>query len=217
MKRTRTITLTMMAASALTLSACGDDLPPPSDQTSFSTVQECTSAGFLPEACEEQFAQAKKAYLEEAPKFNSLAACQEEYGEAACQPYSQVAGNNNSGGSGFFVPALTGFLIANALNDITDRDSYNRYRNRYPEYYGFNRGYYGLPTGKTGSYSTGSRSFSYGSARSSQSSSTALSTPGRKNFAVTPSGRPSANVRTTTVSRSGFGGRSSSRGGGFSS
>ncbi len=165
-----------IAAAGLTLSSCGSAGPA---ERQFASVSDCTTAGFSQVVCEGEFEGAQAAAVATAPKFDSQAACEAEYGEAKCQPTYERG--ERSG----FSPFLTGFLVANTLQNITSPRGYYDYRR--------DNGYAGTPIYRT---------------RSGQSV-TSVRAPGGVTR-VEP-----VNVNTRTAARSGFGGRGMSRGGGF--
>ncbi|WP_156840361.1 DUF1190 domain-containing protein [Novosphingobium aquimarinum] len=118
-----------IAAASMSLSGCGSSEPEFSDAR-FTTVTECKSAGFPEDLCAQSFAAALKAQQDEAPKFNTLAECQQEWGANNCTPTY----NNNTGGNSF-MPLLAGF----AIGQMMQRNYWNN------GYIGSGGGYYGTP------------------------------------------------------------------------
>jgi uncharacterized protein YgiB involved in biofilm formation len=180
------LTLGTIAASTLLLSGCGDSTPA---EAMFTSVDQCVSTGMDRQVCQTAYQDAMKAHLANAPRFNGMAACEAEYGAGQCaaQPASSTA--NNGGGGNVFMPFLAGYMLSSAINNIGD---YNNYRRR--------------------EEANGS---SYGSApiyrnRSGQTVTTTLGTGGGTTT-IAPSRQSvkPVNVNTRTVSRQGFGGRSS--------
>ena len=113
-----------IAAAGLTIGGCSESLP---SDYEFKTVQECTTAGFSEVVCEEEFKQAQLLNQENAPRFDSRAACEAEWGVDQCRPnYYQ----RNS----YFSPFLTGYLVSSALRDVRGYDDYYRYRRNNPAY-----------------------------------------------------------------------------------
>ena len=165
-----------IAAAGLSLSSCGT---PQAADRQFATVADCTAGGFSQVVCEGEFERAQAAAVATAPKFDSQAACEAEYGAAKCQPTYERG--ERSG----FSPFLTGFLVANALQNITSPRGYYDYRR--------DNGYASTPIYRN---------------RSGQAV-TSVRAPGGVTR-VEP-----VNVNTRTAARSGFGGRGMSRGGGF--
>jgi uncharacterized protein YgiB involved in biofilm formation len=175
----------LAAVAGVSLSGC--EAAPEFRDAQFTTVPECTRAGFDAEVCQAGFNSAAAEYERSAPKFNSLKTCEEEWG-SQCMPYTAngaAAGTNVSSGN-VFVPMLAGFVLSQAL------------QRRY--YEGGNIGYYGGYGG-------------YGSPiyRNRTGNPVVLD---RSGGAIR---KMPVNVNTQTVARSGFGGmgmsRSSSYGG----
>ena len=135
-----------IAAASMSLSGCGSSEPEFSDAR-FTTVTECKNAGFPEDLCAQSFAAALKAQQDEAPKFNTLAECQQEWGANNCTPTY-----NNSTGGNVFMPLLAGFVVGQMMQ----RSYWN---NGYVSYGG--GGYYGTPIyrnrgGNTVTYNPGS-------------------------------------------------------------
>lgn len=185
----------LAAAAAAGVSLGGCDSTPDFQDAQFTSVAECTKAGFAAEVCDAGYKGAQEQQTS-APKFNSLKSCEDEWGANHCQPYAGTAtaagtgagvGPGVNGGSSIgnvFVPLLAGFVISQAL------------QRRY--YEGGGIGYYGGYGG-------------YGAPiyRSRTGNAVVLDRSGGS-LRTTP-----VNVNTHTVSRSGFGGMSMSRGSGF--
>ncbi|MEP3420597.1 MAG: DUF1190 domain-containing protein [Erythrobacter sp.] len=122
----KTLALGGIAAAGLAVSGCSDDVPA---EYQFSSVQQCTTAGFDQAVCEEEFKQAQALHTENAPKFDNEAACEEQWGENQCRPaYYQ------SQRSSYFSPFLTGYLVSSALRDVRGYNGYYDYRARNPGY-----------------------------------------------------------------------------------
>lgn len=225
MKRSKFVKLIAMGSAAATLSAC--DQPTPSsglDETmaAFSSVDDCVSKAIYTERyCRDQYDAALKLHQAEAPRFNSKEECLAQLGEDSCQlqeinPAQTSVGataQGSSGGSGsFWMPALTGFVIGQALGGRGAEYNYynssrplyktpkvydyfrNPYYKKYKEdaYYGGGGGYAGgYSGGYSGSYSSGNRY------------------PGAYSGASGLNDYKRAQQRTSVVSRSGFGARSS--------
>lgn len=114
MKRSRVISLSMMAAGGLTLTACDD---PPQEARFYPSAEACLAEGTVPEAeCRDGFASAQKAHEETAPRFTDLATCEAEFGAGACyRPGSAPTQASGGGGGSFFLPFLAGYAISNVL------------------------------------------------------------------------------------------------------
>jgi uncharacterized protein YgiB involved in biofilm formation len=161
MKRSRSVVLTsFLASGGLVLSGC--DAPqqaqapwlasngPAQSQPAtggqglgaegaraYADLAECRAANEVPdEQCQASYEQA----LNQAPRFNDQPSCEEQYGQGQCVPRTQA------GGGSFFVPLLTGFLVARALGGFGG--GYYGYRSPYRDRYyrggaygGYGRGY----------------------------------------------------------------------------
>ena len=178
------LALGTIAASGVILSGCGDDTP---KEVAYSTPQECSQSGIDLQICEAEYQEALQKHLAQAPHYTDLKSCEAVVGEGKCFQATDPTANQNSAGqtSG----SGSGFFVP------------------------FMTGY--LVSSALSNLS------GYGAYRDYRSSSSYSSTPIYRNRAgdtltSTISGgqrtsRP-VNVNTRTVSRYGFGGRSSSRG-----
>ena len=182
MKRSRTVALTLMMGTATSLSACGD----PPDEIAFTgplAMQECTDSGASTYECQTAYDAALLRHREEAPRFESMPACVE-----ATDSECESIGLYNADGTfqNVFVPALAGFLLARALQNRDDR---------YHTYIG-GTSYRSSPIYRSRTATDSYRVVTdYGGLKNGTSLSTAK-----------PSvSLPPANVKTTTVSRGGFG------------
>lgn len=190
MKRSRNIKLALMATSALALTACEEPEPQVSADL-YRTVEQCVSGGkFTKEYCETSFKEAQEQHAKSAPRYDSKALCEEQFGPAACQP------TKSSDGSGdFWGPFLAGYVVSNIVDDIGDAASGSRRRQAYstPVYHSPQGGFY---TSQGSQLNSGKNGFSI-------SKKAMVSAP------------PPAKVqtRTTVVSRGGFGGKSAGWGG----
>lgn len=202
-KRSSAVALTsLMAGSAFTLVACDDPGsatqwgdPPAAvsskkvDASSFASLDECKSSGdFTADQCQTAYDEAQKASAENAPKFSDRESCEERYGVDQCVPRSQA-----NGGGSFFTPLLTGFIIGQALENMSN----NRYRGA-PMYRDRDGNYY------SGSGYPVSRDYLSGRSRVRRDSFDAPSryeTPAR------------VQSRSSVISRGGFGGGSRGFGG----
>jgi len=110
MKRSRQLVLTtLMAGSAMSLSACDAPSSPPAQ--SYASLEECRSAGDLPAAeCDKAYAAAQADQAANGPKFSDQQSCEERYGVDQCVPRGQAGG-------GFFTPLLTGFIVGQMMNN----------------------------------------------------------------------------------------------------
>jgi uncharacterized protein YgiB involved in biofilm formation len=187
------------AGAAAMLSAC-DPAPDleqvsrerygaPTEVAAFTGVAECVASGtFTEDQCNEAQRDAWTNDEAQAPRFEDRQTCEEQFGDNACQP-------RTTGGQSFFTPLLTGFMIGQLMDG-------GRSRYRYSGLYRNNReGIYYHPSGAW-LYNGGRGGRGYGY----QMGSRALATP------VTTQ---RIQTRSSVVSRGGFGGRASARGGGW--
>lgn len=169
----------LAAAASMTLGGCGGT--PDFQDAQFTSVSECTKAGFPDSVCQSSYNAAFLEHQRSAPQFNTLKSCEQEWGGQHCLPASGA--NYGASASSIFVPMLAGFVVSRALQqryyDDGDIDI---------GYYGGYGGYRGSPIyrSRTGGTVTVDRS------------------GGRS--VIKP-----VNVNTSTVARSGFGGMSMSR------
>jgi uncharacterized protein YgiB involved in biofilm formation len=142
MKRSRSIELALMSTVPLLLSACDASAPAahaaaPGNALAYENLQQCVSSGQVsPEVCARAYADALEAQMRTAPRFDSLAECEARFGYDQCRAAP--------GGSGhWFMPALAGFMIGQAL---AHHDARPGYWGPYPGYgsYGYG-GYAGQP------------------------------------------------------------------------
>ena len=107
MKRSRSARLLLMGVTPLALTACGE---PPQEAMLYPDVAACISAGVQ---TREQCESAEQAALAEAernaPRYQNRADCIADFGADQCRSTS----------NGFFMPFMTGFLIARALDGST--------------------------------------------------------------------------------------------------
>jgi len=112
-RRSRTIALTILGAAAFTLAGCREEQI---DAQAYPDLASCKAAvdleGLLTsQQCDTAFAEAQLLHQEAAPRYASLAVCEEQHGEGACGSEAEATG----GSSGIFMPLLAGYLIGNAL------------------------------------------------------------------------------------------------------
>ncbi|WP_447555157.1 DUF1190 domain-containing protein [Vreelandella sp. EE22] len=118
-KRSMRLSLALMGAGAFTLTGCGQ----PEEVTdvsfdsprSFQSVEECVAANvYTQSACEESY----EASLQEVPRFESIEACEAEHGEGACvaPTEEQAQAATGGGGGSWFMPALMGYMVGNMMS-----------------------------------------------------------------------------------------------------
>ena len=118
-----------IAAAGMSLGGCSSQVEP----AQFTSVTECTSAGFDQRLCQAGYAAAFQEHTKSAPQFKNLAACEAEWGNNSCSPLS----GSGSGASNIFVPLLAGFVLSRAMqqsfydNGEIDIDYYGGYGGRY--------------------------------------------------------------------------------------
>lgn len=190
MKRSRALTLVLMAPAPLMLAGC-DNAPDEQVRKGFYTdVAACVADGNAADVCQRAHDAADKANATNAPKFKTKEECIAEFGDL-CRERAVSGGSE----AGFWSPLMTGFLISQLLS--TGRPSYLDaspiYRLRSGQYtqYDDNRGYGGGGGGYYGGYSSG------GSTSTTRSYHPVDITPNR----------------AVTVSRSGFGSVAAARSG----
>lgn len=185
-KRSSTLTLTtVMATAGITLSACDQPGPTaankPVEAVAYANLDQCKAADEVPDAeCDKAYAKAR-ADDENAPKYAERASCEDVYGAGNCVP--------RGSGGGWFVPAMTGFVIGRMLDGgrpyYTGTGLYRERDDGYVTGYG----------GRLGrDYSSGRTVIQRGGLDPDLA---VRSTPGK------------VQSRTAAVSRGGFGGRSS--------
>ena len=109
MKRSRSVALVMMSASAIALSACEE---PQVDAALFDSIQQCIdNKDFSAEICESNFVAAREQHAQVAPKYRSQADCEADFGGEQCEtaPY-----RTESGGS-VFMPLMMGYMMGSML------------------------------------------------------------------------------------------------------
>ncbi len=108
MKRSRSLTLALMSATAMTLAACDN----PEEVAVFENAQQCaTQEGFDIKACEANMKQAREEHVRVAPKYTSIADCEADFGAGQCEDAPQ---RTTSGGS-VFMPLMMGYMMGNMM------------------------------------------------------------------------------------------------------
>lgn len=114
--------------AGLSLTGCTPDAPADLADAPFSSVAECTAAGYPQGLCAAGYRTAAQEHETTAPRFDSLAACQEDWGSESCAPAADNAappgdGSTQRGSSGMlFAPALAGFVLGRSLQGNYARD-----------------------------------------------------------------------------------------------
>ena len=133
--------LTLVAGGVL-LAGCSDPEP---EVYYYSSLDDCKSANPQNiQLCESAYQEALREAQANGPKFDTMANCEGAYGPNVCY---------RSPGNSWFMPALTGFVLARAL-DGRDRGYYSQ--PRYPSVWQDGAGY-GTYSSTTSSRSSSSR------------------------------------------------------------
>lgn len=176
----------LAAAASMTLGGCGGT--PDFQDAQFTSVAECTKAGFPDTVCQSSYNAAFLEHQRGAPQFKSQQDCEKEWGGQHCERLAGANYNSSPSLSSIFVPALAGFVVSQALQ----RRYYDNGDIDIDYYGGYGSSYRGSPI---------YRSRTGGTVTVDRSSGTSVSRP--------------VNVNTASVARSGFGGMSMSRGSSF--
>jgi uncharacterized protein YgiB involved in biofilm formation len=113
-KRSRTVAITILGAAAFTLAGCQEEQV---DASAFPDLQSCENAAlnggmFSVQECDTAFAEAQALHVEAAPRYESLAVCEEQHGPEACGTEASAT----QGGSGsIFMPLIAGYLMGSML------------------------------------------------------------------------------------------------------
>lgn len=207
--------LTCTSSALAMLAGCdsGADRQPqvridPTEQTIvYKSLAECKAAQADDRICDLAMDEAKE-WQDQQPGYSLKQQCEDEYGVGNCEQRS-------SGGNNWFVPAMAGFMLSNALNNMS-YDNYRRAR-RDRGYGGYSHPVYVNNRGYVSTYSgRGNQPLGYrvpGSGRTAD-------LPRNVNVQSDPSGQGytapgTYNSRTsyTSSSRGGFGKSASARGG----
>lgn len=106
MKRSRSIKLMTMGASALALTACGEA---DKEVGVFKSLSECVRSGVYSEAqCNAAANKARAEHPKVAPKYKSVADCEADFGAGKCE----TAPYRTSGGGSVWMPLLVGYMLA---------------------------------------------------------------------------------------------------------
>lgn len=114
-RRSNRVAIVILGAAAFTLAGCQEEQV---DASAFPDLISCTNAAqnggmFTVEQCDTAFKEAEALHVESAPRYDSLAVCEEQHGEGACGTEEAAA----QGGSGsIFMPLIAGYLIGSMLS-----------------------------------------------------------------------------------------------------
>lgn len=195
-RRKRSAAAGLSAAGVLALTGC--DAGPsdaelsrrqfgePTEVSAFNSVSECVASGaFAQVQCEEAQAAAQAQDERVAPRFADESTCEDQFGQGQCS-------YRYSGGQSFFVPLLTGFMIGQLVNGGRGYQYQPLYRSRYDD-----------------RYYTGGGAWLYGGGSGRRYHRYQVGTRAITNPVTTQR----IQTRSSVVSRGGFGGRASARGG----
>jgi uncharacterized protein YgiB involved in biofilm formation len=119
-KRSRAATALLMGAAAFTLTGCDE----PRDLTFFENPDQCRSAAkfaeFSAADCDAAFQTALAEHATQAPRYDSLALCEEQHGAGVCLPPEQAGGapdpaQAHSGGVSY-MPFIMGYMMGNMMS-----------------------------------------------------------------------------------------------------
>lgn len=116
-KRSKKAALVLMVpASGFFLASCSSEEPVQS--AVYQNAEECAAFYNPPESCKAEFAKAEALHQQVAPKYQTLAECEADFGTGNC-PQQQA-----SSGSSFFMPMMMGFLAGQMLNKSSSAKHY---------------------------------------------------------------------------------------------
>ncbi|MFI3247321.1 MAG: DUF1190 domain-containing protein [Ferrimonas sp.] len=105
-----------VAALSVTLAVSGCAPAPMETAQIYTNVDECVSQyPDQPQLCEQVFGSAQVEHLATAPRFETQAACESEFGAEACQAAPEGSQGNSFGGS-WFMPMMMGYMMGNLLS-----------------------------------------------------------------------------------------------------
>ena len=118
-KRSRKAALVLMVpATGFFLASCSSEEPVTS--AVYKDADECTAFYNPPESCKAEFAKAEALHQQVAPKYQTQAECEADFGAGNCpQPQQQQASSG-----GFFMPMMMGFLAGQMLNKSSAAKQY---------------------------------------------------------------------------------------------
>lgn len=116
-KRSRNVSLVILGAAAFGLAGCKSQ---ETDASAFPDEASCVAAAdqgslfFTAEDCKTAFAEAQATHEETAPRYDSLAVCEEQHGKGNCG--GDPAAEQQSGGGSIFMPLMMGYLMGSLLS-----------------------------------------------------------------------------------------------------
>ena len=123
MKRTRTLKLSIMSASALTLLACDNS----QEVGVFENVEQCSAnSGFSKEDCEANEKFARREHIRASPKYTTVSDCELDFGSGRCE----IAPQRTTSGGSVFMPMMMGYMMGNMLGSRGRTAAQPLYRSR---------------------------------------------------------------------------------------
>ena len=123
MKKSRILPIILLGTSAFALAACND----PVDVSVFEDKDACYSAAGLSSdlttaQCDTAFTAAQAEHEKSAPRYESLAICEEEHGVGNCGGDTA----SQAGGGSSFMPFFMGYMVGNMMNNNGASTTYGR-------------------------------------------------------------------------------------------
>ncbi|MBK4216283.1 DUF1190 domain-containing protein [Paracoccus caeni] len=114
-KRSRTVALTILGAASFAIAGCRDEQVEAQAYPDLAACQAAATDGGLITAdqCQQAFTEAEQLHVESAPRYDSLAVCEEQHGAGNCGSEQEQVSNGGSGS--IFMPLLAGYLIGSML------------------------------------------------------------------------------------------------------
>ncbi len=114
--RSKHVALTILGATAFTLAGCQQEADV--EAQAYPSLQACLDAadrgGLFDESqCRIAVAEAQELHVEAAPRYDSLAVCEEQHGAGACGSEEEMVAQGGSGG--VFMPLLAGYLMGSMM------------------------------------------------------------------------------------------------------
>jgi uncharacterized protein YgiB involved in biofilm formation len=128
-KRSKKAALILMVPTAtLLMAGCGSEEPV--ETAVYQNADECAAYYNPPAECQAEFAKAQQLHAQVAPKYQSQAECETDFGVGQCEAPAATLAQNATGtatdpaapaqqqqaSSGFFMPMMMGFLAGQMLN-----------------------------------------------------------------------------------------------------
>ncbi|MFN6263948.1 MAG: DUF1190 domain-containing protein [Chromatiaceae bacterium] len=124
-KRSKKAALVLMVpATGFFLASCSTEEPVPS--AVYKNAEECAAFYNPPESCKAEFAKAEALHQQVAPKYQTQAECEADFGAGNCPvPAAPAPGQQQaSSGGGFFMPMMMGFLAGQMMNKSSSAKQY---------------------------------------------------------------------------------------------